>query len=591
MTQSATHSASDSPLPSPKERRRRREAMSMTEQEVAAAVGVTKATVRAWETGRSEPRGRRREAYAKLLGATAPAPAPAPVRAKPSAKGVPSAEPEPGNSEDGPTPGSDISEDAPTPEPDRPKKPPTSETDRSEDAPTTASGPVLRPAAAPSPPPATASAPASAPTPEPASARTPEPTAAPSPAPTAATAPERAQPPRTKQPHSTTRPVSAVKRAAKRAAGPASPHRTKAAPPLVHTHTAAQQERAASRGPVEPSGPQGAPTPVRAAERPERPEPSVPSKPPEPPASAGPSAEPSAGPVDSAVADPTPPGDQQPPGHQRPPEPPGSAGLTPAEAFDALYTYAAPGLVRQAYLLTGRRRLSHDSVERAFHLAWQQWPEVARDRDPVGWVRAAAYEFAMSPWQRLRPVHRHPDTPPLDRERRELLDALLELPPPYRRTLVLYDGLGLDLPETAAETEASTPAAANRVLHAREAIAERLPHLDSPEALHQQLTALADACPVPQPAPAHSVRRAGERRIWFWTRTALAVTALIAGATSFTLATAPTHHESEVAPGRPVAGIPAHAGPGPLTEHHKELRERLLSEPVHGPERLVPRIP
>lgn len=62
-----------------------------------------------------------------------------------------------------------------------------------------------------------------------------------------------------------------------------------------------------------------------------------------------------------------------------------------------MYDYAAPALTRQAYLLTGRRRLSHEAVEQAFQQAWARWPEVAVDPDPVGWVRAAVYEYALSP--------------------------------------------------------------------------------------------------------------------------------------------------------------------------------------------------
>lgn len=57
MTQSTTRSGSSTPLPSPKERRRLREAKSMSEQEIATAVGVTKATIRSWESGRSTPGG------------------------------------------------------------------------------------------------------------------------------------------------------------------------------------------------------------------------------------------------------------------------------------------------------------------------------------------------------------------------------------------------------------------------------------------------------------------------------------------------------------------------------------------------------
>ncbi|MBK3582089.1 helix-turn-helix domain-containing protein, partial [Streptomyces sp. MBT65] len=90
---------------------------------------------------------------------------------------------------------------------------------------------------------------------------------------------------------------------------------------------------------------------------------------------------------------------------EEPPRPP----LTPAQAFDALYAFCAPALVRQAYLLTGRRELARESVERAFQVAWQRWPEVAVDRDPAGWVRSVAYEYALSPWHRFRPRYRHPE--------------------------------------------------------------------------------------------------------------------------------------------------------------------------------------
>ncbi|MFI2351393.1 sigma factor-like helix-turn-helix DNA-binding protein [Streptomyces sp. NPDC019443] len=274
----------------------------------------------------------------------------------------------------------------------------------------------------------------------------------------------------------------------------------------------------------------------------------------------------------------------------KPPEPPAPPEFTPAEAFDALYSYAAPALVRQAYLLTGRLRLSHESVERAFHLAWQQWPKVAVDPDPAGWVRAAAYEYAMSPWQRLRPVHRHPDFPRVEGDRRRLLDALLELPPSYRRTLLLYDGLGLDLPETAAETEASTPAAANRLVQARAAIAERVPGLGVPETLQEQLTALANDGPVPRLSAARAVRTGCERRARFWTRAAITVTTLIIGATAYTLATAPTRYEPPLAPGQQVGGVPPHSGPQPLTPRVMELRAKLLAEPAYGPERLLPQV-
>ncbi|MDT0489146.1 helix-turn-helix domain-containing protein [Streptomyces griseus] len=418
MTRSTTDEAAAPPLPSPKERRRLREAKSLSEEQVAAAVGVTRATVRSWETGRTSPRGRKRTLYAKLI-APDPEPAPAPV--------LP---------------------------PDPALAPPAS-------------------AAEPAPaPPASGAEPAPAPPP---SAAEPEPV----------------------------------------------------------------------EKPVQKPEPNPNPTPV-----------------PEP--------------------------------ESEPAEP----GLSPAEAFDALYAHAAPGLVRQTYLLTGRRGLARESVERAFQLAWHRWPEVAVDRDPVGWVRAAAYEYAMSPWHRLRRTHRHPDAPPTEPARRALFEALLELPPAYRRTLLLYDGVGLDLPETAAETEASTPAAAGRLEVARAAVAERFPELaaasspaEQSELLHDRLGALARAEHVPVPSPARTVRTGSENKARLWTRAAIAFAALLIGATVLTLHTAPTHYEPPVPPAERVGGVPPRGGPQKLTPQDLKLQKALKEELTHGPERLVPRIP
>jgi DNA-directed RNA polymerase specialized sigma24 family protein len=267
---------------------------------------------------------------------------------------------------------------------------------------------------------------------------------------------------------------------------------------------------------------------------------------------------------------------------EEPPRP-----LTPAQAFDALYAFCAPALVRQAYLLTGRRELARESVERAFQVAWQRWPEVAVDRDPAGWVRSVAYEHALSPWHRFRPRYRHPEPPPPDTSDRALLDALLRLPPSYRRTLLLYDGVGLGLAETAAETEASTPAAANRLLHAREAIAARLPELSDPTELHRRMTELASTGRLHAAKPP-TVRFVGERRTHFWTRAAIAFTVAIIGATTFTVRVAPTRYEAPVPLGERVEGVPARVAQGSLSEEEVSLRDRLRSGMTSGPERLAP---
>ncbi|WSC46896.1 hypothetical protein OIE61_24705 [Streptomyces sp. NBC_01762] len=275
-----------------------------------------------------------------------------------------------------------------------------------------------------------------------------------------------------------------------------------------------------------------------------------------------------------------------------------SPGHTPAEAFDALYVGLATALFRQTYLLTGRRNLAKESVERAFEQAWQRWPEVAVDRDPAGWVRAAAYEYAMSPWHRLRRAHRHPDPQSeVDPRSRALLDALLDLPPAYRRTLLLHDGIGLDLPDAAAETEASTAAAAGRLMTARAAVAERMPELATPLSpdeesalFHEQLGTLALAQPVAPLLTPHAVRTAGENKARLWTQAAIALTALLVGLAAVTMVTAPPRYETPPSPAEQVGGVPPHGGPQQLTPQDLDMQKKLNDELVHGPARLVPEV-
>jgi DNA-directed RNA polymerase specialized sigma24 family protein/transcriptional regulator with XRE-family HTH domain len=404
MTQSATDTAS-SPLPSPKELRRLREAKSLTEEQVAAAMGVTPAAVRSWEAGRASPRGRKREAYAKLIG----------------------------------TGGTGGTEARGTSE----GTPPGAHGKRAD---------LAKPSSSPAPAPA--------------------------------------------------------------------------------------------------------------------------------PAAAGTSA----GAAETARANEPPAGDRL--------DAPVPA-LTPAEAFDALYAKNAAALFRQTFLLTGRRNLSREAVERAFEQAWQRWPEVAVDRDPAGWVRAAAYEYAVSPWHRLRRAHRHPDPPPAAPGAGALLDALLDLPPSYRRTLLLYDGVGLDLPETAAETEASTPAAASRLMNARAAVAEQVPELAEPSSptgqsalLHEQLGALALTQPVAAMPTAHAIRDGSEHKARLWTRAAIALTALVVGIALITLVTSPVRYGNP--PAERVGGVPPRGGPQKLTPQDLRLQRKLHEELVRGPARLVP---
>ncbi|MFE2423305.1 helix-turn-helix domain-containing protein [Streptomyces hokutonensis] len=73
------------PLPAPEERAGLRRAWQLTDEQVAAAFGVTTATVRSWESGRTTPTGLRRAAYAAFLSGLAQGLATAGTAAPPAA--------------------------------------------------------------------------------------------------------------------------------------------------------------------------------------------------------------------------------------------------------------------------------------------------------------------------------------------------------------------------------------------------------------------------------------------------------------------------------------------------------------------------
>ncbi len=236
----------------------------------------------------------------------------------------------------------------------------------------------------------------------------------------------------------------------------------------------------------------------------------------------------------------------------------GGRGRTAEEAFDRLYAGSAAALLRQVELLTGDGEFARRAVAHAFDVTWQRWPEVARDTDPVGWVRAAGHDFALAPWQRWMPAHRRP-RPRTPEE--PLAAALLELSAPQRRAVLLHDGLGLDVLAAATEVEATMPAAAARVAHAREELAATVPGLGA-DALPVRLGALLNADGEPPEHP-REVRDASERCARRRTVAAFALTVLIAVATTVAVVAGPGHRAA--APRGAVPTGPAHtAGADPF---------------------------
>ncbi|MFJ2820222.1 helix-turn-helix domain-containing protein [Streptomyces toxytricini] len=524
-------------LPSPEDRRRLREAADLTCEQVAERLGVSGAAVRSWEAGRTHPRGRKRAAYVRLLARGAGGSGGSgggPVR-RPAADG-PSRPPD-GSPVAGPAAAGDSAAGPPARAPRRPAARPA---------------PLRRPGRTGPPP-----------------VRPGSETATPTPSPHTAPAGPTAEPGPYDAPAGPGRNVPAAG-----PAGSAAPHASGPDGPLPHRTGpgAAADPEASAPGPY--TLPAGAPAGGAAGDGSGSGTGGPPGLLPAPAAE------------DASAADPA---DEVP--EEAAPGPVDG----PRAAFDALYRRSATALARQAYLLTGNRQLALEAVERAFQQAWARWPEVATDPDPVGWVRAAAHEYALSPWHRFRRAHRHPEPPAgsADPADRVLMDAVLALPPVHRRTVLLYHAVGLDLPDTAAETEATTPTAGHRLLHAHDDLACRVPAVaaappqERAALLHERLGALRPPVRL-VPRPAAVVRGAAEYRARRWSRTVAGVTALLTAATAYTLATAPTRYEPPVFPGTSVSGVPPLSGPQRLTEEGRQLQEKLRADPAARPDRLEP---
>ncbi|MCU7824376.1 LuxR C-terminal-related transcriptional regulator [Kitasatospora sp. DSM 101779] len=275
----------------------------------------------------------------------------------------------------------------------------------------------------------------------------------------------------------------------------------------------------------------------------------------------------------------------------RPPAPSGPPVGTPRRRpeFAAFSAAVHTRLVQQTYLVTGSPHRAARSVRIALGAAALRWDEVAELPDPEGWVRAAAFESALSPWRRGGPRraggHRLPhrtikvktdrvrrradESRPTARDR-ALLTAMHRLSRPQRRAVVLHDAVGLPVAAVAEEVESSTAAAEGRVRAAREELARTVPGVvgadPSAPGFGPALGALlfeaaVRACPSPRTPSAARLATAGRRRAHAVTGAAGLLTLGMAGAMVVTLVVGGP--DDTARPARPAAAPRTDVSPPP----------------------------
>lgn len=153
----------------------------------------------------------------------------------------------------------------------------------------------------------------------------------------------------------------------------------------------------------------------------------------------------------------------------------------PETEFDAFYAATAKRLVATVYAVTGDLGEAEDAVQEAYARAWERWERLAREGDPMPWVRTVAMRLAVSSWRRarnrMRAQFRHgpaPDVPGMSADHVALVAALRELSADQRQAVVLHHLLDLPVEEVARETGASNGAVRTRLSRARKILGERL---------------------------------------------------------------------------------------------------------------------
>jgi RNA polymerase sigma-70 factor, ECF subfamily len=125
-------------------------------------------------------------------------------------------------------------------------------------------------------------------------------------------------------------------------------------------------------------------------------------------------------------------------------------------AFDAFYQASWARLQSQAYVLTGSRETAQDLTQEALLRLWRNWDKVAGFESPEGWTRRVLHNLCIQSWRKSRPgrVHAKHEIPPsaeVPEHHLQLAEAMRGLPGEQARALLLHDGLGMTVSETAVE--------------------------------------------------------------------------------------------------------------------------------------------
>ena len=155
------------------------------------------------------------------------------------------------------------------------------------------------------------------------------------------------------------------------------------------------------------------------------------------------------------------------------------ADVGDATEFDAFYRSSARRLYSQAYVLTGSREMAQDLTHEAFLRAWKHWPRIADYEGPEAWTRRVLHNLCIDSWRKSHPrvqwlpgaMAASVDIPTVHLH---LAEAMRSLPGQQARALLLHDGLGMSIAETACDLGVPPGTVTSWLTRSRKIVAAKL---------------------------------------------------------------------------------------------------------------------
>lgn len=151
--------------------------------------------------------------------------------------------------------------------------------------------------------------------------------------------------------------------------------------------------------------------------------------------------------------------------------------------FDAFYRSCSRRLYGQAYVLTGSREMAEDLTHEAFLRAWKHWQRIAEYEGPEAWTRRVLHNLCIDSWRKSRPrvlkfLDPLPSSFEIPTHHLQLAEAMRSLPGVQARAMLLHDGLGMSIAETADDLGVPEGTVTSWLTRSRKVVAARLEQPD-----------------------------------------------------------------------------------------------------------------